>query len=184
MLIAQEILGYFLIGLIGMLVLGVCYLPVYFILRKRVPLSRQIPCFLFGVCVLVISTATFLLDIVSKLLGGQTLLAEYHSLNLVPFQFVTESWEMGWRKQLTQTLANVLMFTPLGFIYPLAFKKKQNFKRTVVSMMLFSFLIEFIQYFIGRSADVDDIILNTVGGMLGYGIYAIARKLFKKYNAD
>lgn len=42
MLIIQEILGYFLIGIIGMVILSVCYLPIYFILRKRIPLSRQI----------------------------------------------------------------------------------------------------------------------------------------------
>lgn len=60
MLIIQEILGYFLIGIIGMVILSVCYLPIYFILRKRIPLSRQIVYFLLGVCVLVICTATFL----------------------------------------------------------------------------------------------------------------------------
>ena len=38
MLIIQELLGYFLIGIIGMAILAVCYLPIYFIMRKRMPL--------------------------------------------------------------------------------------------------------------------------------------------------
>ena len=42
MLIIQELLGYFLIGIIGMAILAVCYLPIYFIMRKRMPLLRQI----------------------------------------------------------------------------------------------------------------------------------------------
>lgn len=180
MLIIQEILGYFLIGFIGLLLAGVCYLPIYFLLRKRVPLSRQIPYFLFGVCVLVISMPTFLIDIISRILGGDGIIAGYHSLNLIPFRFITESWAMGERKQLTQALANVFMFMPLGFIYPITFKQMQRFWKTTVSMLTFSFLIELLQYFIGRSADVDDLILNTIGGMLGYGIFMIGVKLLYK----
>lgn len=74
MLIIQEILGYFLIGIIGMVILSVCYLPIYFILRKRIPLSRQIVYFLLGVCVLVICTATFLEWIIACVLDGRTVI--------------------------------------------------------------------------------------------------------------
>ena len=49
-------------------------------------------------------------------------------------------------------------------------------------MLLFSFLIEFIQYFIGRSADIDDLILNTLGAMLGYFIFYIFSGLFRNKN--
>lgn len=59
MLIIQEILGYFLIGFIGMVCLAILFLPIYFLLRKRIPLSRQIVFFLLVVCILVISSATF-----------------------------------------------------------------------------------------------------------------------------
>ena len=118
MLIIQEILGYFLIGIIGMVILSVCYLPIYFILRKRIPLSRQIVCFLLGVCVLVICTATFLEWIIACVLDGRTVIAAERSLNLIPFQFITETWAMEARKQITQTIANVVMFLPLGFVFP------------------------------------------------------------------
>jgi glycopeptide antibiotics resistance protein len=36
--------------------------------------------------------------------------------------------------------------------------------------------IETFQYFIGRSADVDDLIMNTIGGFIGYGIFALLNK--------
>lgn len=74
------------------------------------------------------------------------------------------------------------MFLPLGFIFPVAFKKARTFYKTTICMLLFSFLIEFIQYFIGRSADIDDLILNTLGAMLGYFIFYIFSGLFRNKN--
>jgi glycopeptide antibiotics resistance protein len=182
MLIIQEILGYFLIGIIGMAILAVCYLPIYFIMRKKMPLLRQIAYFLFIGCVLVISTATFLDWVIICLLDGRAIFATEHSLNLIPFRFITETWDMGVRKQITQTIANILMFLPLGFIFPVAFKKARTFYKTTICMLLFSFLIEFVQYFIGRSADIDDLILNTSGAMLGYFLFYKLSKLFKNKN--
>ena len=179
MLIIQEILGYFLIGIIGMVILSVCYLPIYFILRKRIPLSRQMVYFLLGVCVLVICTATFLEWIIACVLDGRTVIAAERSLNLIPFQFITETWAMEARKQITQSIANILMFLPLGFIFPIAFAKMRKLWSTTICMMLFSFLIEFIQYFVGRSADIDYLMLNTLGGILGYLVFYIFSKLFK-----
>lgn len=179
MLMIQEILGYFLIGMIGMVILAVCCLPIYFILRKRIPLSRQIAYFMFGVCVLVISAATFLGLIVSGVLNGEKILSTEHAMNIIPFRFITETWAMEERKQITQAIANILMFLPLGFIFPLAFKKVRNFWKTTIGIMAFSFLIEFVQYFIGRSADIDDLILNTLGGILGYSIFSVFSRLFK-----
>lgn len=179
MIVIQEILGYFLIGIFGMMILAVFYLPIYFVLRKKIALSKQIAYFLFGVCVLVICYATFLDSMVSSLLEDREIISSRHFLNLVPFRFMTENWAMGIRKQITQTIANILMFLPLGFITPVAFNRIRSFKKTTISMVFFSFLIEFVQYFIGRSADIDDIMLNTLGGILGYLIFKSFFKLFK-----
>lgn len=177
--VLQEVLGDFLIGIIAMAILAVCYLPVYFILRKKVALSRQVAYFLFIVCVVVILTATCLLDIVLSLQNGERLFATEHYLNLKPFQCWIGDWTMSVQKQYTQNVANMLMFVPLGFIFPVVFKKVRGFWRTTICMMLFSFLIEFVQYFIGRSADIDDLILNTVGGMLGFLVFCLFSKVFK-----
>lgn len=40
-------------------------------------------------------------------------------------------------------------------------------------------LIETLQYFIGRSCDVDDLIMNTAGGLIGWGLFAGASRLWK-----
>ena len=41
-------------------------------------------------------------------------------------------------------------------------------------------LIEFLQLFLGRSVDVDDVILNTLGGLLGYLLFCFIPKKLKK----
>lgn len=179
MLIIQEIFGYFLIGLIGMLGLSILYLPVYFILRKRMSLMRQAACFLFAVCILVILSATVLDGIIMNKMDGKGIITENPTLNMVLFHSFTENWLMGERKKITQILANVLMFVPLGFIYPIAFPKTRRLWKTTIGMALFSFLIEFIQYFIGRCADIDDLVLNTMGGVLGYFAFYMFLKLWK-----
>ena len=53
--------------------------------------------------------------------------------------------------------------------------KPPNFNPLVVSI-----IIELIQLKIGRAFDVDDIILNIVGGILGYYLYRIVDKIFRK----
>lgn len=187
MRVIQELLGYVLLGAIGIVFLAVCCLPVFLLLRKKIPVTRQLAYFLFGACVLVIAGVTFLEEILLGVLDGRSVLSTEHFLNLVPFQFLRETWKMGMRKQITQEIANVMMFVPLGFLIPAAFRKKRRFWKTTVCAMAFSFLIEFVQYFIGRSADIDDLMLNTVGGMLGYTLfYGVSKgggtkKLWKKF---
>ena len=50
----------------------------------------------------------------------------------------------------------------------------------VIVIMVTTVLIEVIQYFIGRSADIDDIIMNLFGGILGYGLFLMINKGFDK----
>lgn len=180
-LMLQEILGYFFIGLVAIPVIAVFYLPVYFILRKKNPLSQQIPYFLLTVCILVILMATVLGAVISNMMDGRGFIADRHVLNIIPFQAFTEDWLMGEEKKITQIIANILMFVPLGFIFPVAFAKMRRWWKTVLCMAAFSFLIEFVQYFIGRSADIDDFLLNTTGGLLGYFVFCLFFRLLKKY---
>lgn len=179
MLIIQEIFGYFLIGLIAMLGLSILYLPVYLLLRKRMSLMRQAAYFLFAVCILVILSATVLDGIIMNRMDGKGIITENPTLNMVLFHSFTENWLMGERKKITQIIANVLMFVPLGFIFPIAFPKIRRLWKTTIGMALFSFLIEFIQYFIGRCADIDDLVLNILGGVLGYIVFYLFLKLWK-----
>ena len=171
MRIIQEILGYCMFGVVGLAVLAIPCLPFCFLLRKRIPVIRQIVYFCFGVCIVVILGATVLI-------GIRSVAAADRSLNLTPFRLFTEPWLMGEEKKVAQSLANILMFVPPGFFLPVAFRKVRRLWKTTVCMMFFSFFIEFTQYFTGRSADIDDLILNTTGGILGYLVFALFSRLF------
>lgn len=179
MLMLEELLGYVLIGAVGLILLAVLYLPVYFILRNRISMPRQLAYFLFIGCVFVIAGATVLETVIIRIADGMPLLSAMHSLNLIPFQFITTEWGMSTRKQITQEIANVMMFVPLGFIFPAVYKRLRRCRWTILCTMGVSFCIEFMQYFIGRSADVDDVLLNTCGGAIGYLLFIAFSRFFK-----
>lgn len=77
---------------------------------------------------------------------------------------------------LINFIGNIIIFIPLGFFPPLINAKVRFFKTTLFCFMI-SFFIEFTQFFIGRGTDIDDIWINTLGGILGYIIYKVFNKL-------
>ncbi|MPQ34330.1 VanZ family protein [Clostridium estertheticum] len=88
-------------------------------------------------------------------------------------------------------LGNMLLLFPFGLLLPILWKKFGNMKKTLLYSFLFTLGIEIIQllsYYvgnIGRSFDIDDIILNTFGAWLGYMFYKkIVLKCFNKQFLD
>lgn len=102
----------------------------------------------------------------------------YHFLNLTPFVWVKETYEMGFAKMIWQLMMNLIMFAPLGFLLPVAHPGCRKWWKTTLSIAFFVMAIETLQYFIGRSADIDDLIMNTLGGLIGYGLYTGCNRLF------
>jgi len=76
------------------------------------------------------------------------------------------------RYSFRNLFGNIALFIPLGLLYPLTSKKDQ-FLSVMFKILLTTGLIEVVQYLFiaGRSADIDDILLNTLGGLIGYGLY-------------
>lgn len=73
---------------------------------------------------------------------------------------------------------NVALFVPLGILLPLLSKRFDGFGRAVLCGLLCSLTIEVLQYRSGnRSADIDDVILNTLGAALGYVIYWAGKRI-------
>ena len=173
MFMIREILGYCIISAMGIACMAIFYAPVCFLLRKRVPPKKQIACFLLGACIIMVLAATVVV-------GAAGTAAADRSLNLVPFRVFQETWGMPRPKKIAQTIANVVMFIPLGFMLPIAFRGMRYFWKTALSLTLFSLAIEITQYFTGRSADVDDLILNASGGILGCLAFFIMSKLVQE----
>ena len=103
-------------------------------------------------------------------------------INLIPFKtlyeylFVNNTSVSSWSSvSILNIFANTLLFIPLGLLTPLIWEKYDSFYKILTLGLISTCLIEFIQIFIGRSTDIDDVILNTIGIIIGYTIF----KLFK-----
>ncbi len=79
-----------------------------------------------------------------------------------------------------QLLLNVVLFVPLGLAMPFICKKSSLLKVSLTGLSV-SFVVEFIQFFIGRSCETDDLICNTLGAVVGYLLYLLIKKLFPKF---
>lgn len=90
-------------------------------------------------------------------------------VNLIPFT----RWSRG---NCFDMVMNMLMFMPLGLMLPLLWKKNNSLREVALTGFFLSLLIEVSQLFNFRTTDVNDLIMNTLGAILGYGIYCLLGK--------
>ena len=95
--------------------------------------------------------------------------------NFIPFKEILR-YEFGARLFVKNIIGNVLLFVPYGFFTALYVDIKKG-RSAFFLILLASFAIEFTQLGIGRVFDVDDIILNVLGGMVGFYIFRILDKI-------
>lgn len=76
----------------------------------------------------------------------------------------------------TQIIGNFIMLLPFGIFFPLLYKRFSNFFLVMIVSFFFSVAIEILQLVTRyRSADVDDVLLNTAGACFGYFIYKLVQ---------
>lgn len=114
------------------------------------------------------------------------------ALTLVPilplitgFTQASSSTPQTVRFQLENLIGNILIFIPLGVLLPAAWPRFESFGRVAIAAASVSAFIELTQYvshFFGsyRQADVNDVILNTLGGCLGLVIFKFASGRIQK----
>lgn len=77
-------------------------------------------------------------------------------------------------------LLNVSLFLPFGLLFPFIYKKATLAKVTLIGLSL-SLVVEIAQIFInGRDCDIDDLLCNVLGTVVGYLLYALMKKTFPK----
>lgn len=91
--------------------------------------------------------------------------------NFVPFKEMFR-YKVGTKLFYKNVVGNTIMFIPLGFFTSYFLKLKKLYSISLFSLLI-SFTIEFTQLKIGRVFDIDDILLNIFGGILGFIIYYI-----------
>jgi len=104
------------------------------------------------------------------------------SMNFVPFVNILSTQPFVIVRNL---FGNILVFVPLGFLVPYMMKSEKKIKKTLIIVVLSSIGVELIQ-FIGsfmifrmdwKVVDIDDLIMNTIGGLIGIGCYLMFNKL-------
>ena len=78
------------------------------------------------------------------------------------------------------TVLNILLFIPLGFFLPLLYEKYNNISKIAFAAVLISLSVEIAQMFGTGATDINDLITNTIGACLGYGIYKLFYRVIPK----
>ena len=100
-------------------------------------------------------------------------------INLIPVVHLFDVYD-GW---MINIIGNVAMFIPVGLVWPFCFKKLDTMGKTVLAGAGFPLFIEITQLpFYDRCSDVDDIILNTTGILVGALIYFGVKLLKNRKN--
>ena len=92
------------------------------------------------------------------------------SLTLIPF--------LPMIADLKNTILNIILFVPLGIMLPFLWKKYNTLKAALMFGFGMSLAIEILQILTYRATDINDIIANTVGTVLGYFIFRITSCVF------
>lgn len=103
----------------------------------------------------------------------------YGTNNFIPFREITR-YELFSSYFIHNVIGNIILFVPFGYFVSTILKTRKPFAIFFVSIMT-SLTIELTQYLIGRTFDIDDIILNFAGCTLGYLVYLIINILEKKF---
>ena len=106
-----------------------------------------------------------------------------YSVNLIPFNFMIDLVEkvgsgnpMMVISGIVNMVGNLVIFVPIGFFPALLFRKA-TLRRSLIVGLSMALLIEGSQYFIVRTVDIDDVIINTVGAICGYALYIMMRRI-------
>lgn len=148
--------------------------------QKRASLKRELQLILVYICIVVVARFTFFPF--SKV-NGQIQPLVFNSANALPFRInwvpmvnLTDYPTM--REILINVIGNTAMFIPLGIVWPCVYKELNTPVKAIAAGAGFSLLIEILQLpFYDRVSDVDDLILNSFGFILGYLIYLLARAI-------
>lgn len=132
---------------------------------------------IFGVYIVLLTYFLFFAESTGRTYEGRS----YH-YNLILFKeikrFIVYRENLGTMAVALNLMGNIAAFIPFGTILPIMRRKCRSFFYMTLLTFEFSLVIEVIQLvFKVGSFDVDDLLLNTIGGMLGYLIFAIMDKI-------
>lgn len=152
----------------------------FYLKNKQINWKRELQLILVFICIIVVTRFTF--HPFSKVDGKvQPLIFDIATafpprLNLIPFINLLDYPDV--RDVLINVIGNTTMFIPLGIVWPIVYKELDTHKKVIAAGVGYSLCIEILQLpFFDRVSDIDDLILNSLGFLIGYGIYVLLKKL-------
>lgn len=151
---------------------------VFALKTRKISLKREAELLLVYICIVVVVRFTFcpfgkVNGQIQPLVFDSTKLLPL-KVNLIPFIYLFDYPTM--RETLLNLIGNTAMFIPLGIVWPAVFKKLDTPLKAILAGFCTSLAIEIIQLpFYDRTSDIDDLVLNTVGYIIGYGIYRFVK---------
>ena len=108
---------------------------------------------------------------------GRTGDSNGYQYNLELFREIRRFWNyrriVGYNVMFANIFGNVIIFIPFGFFLPMA-SKHRSFLITIFYSFSLSFIVEIFQLItMVGSFDVDDLLLNTLGGICGYVLFIL-----------
>lgn len=165
------------ISIIWVIIRAICWVK-----DKRLDWKRELQLMLVYICIVVVVRFTFCPF--GKVDGKiQPLLFDAEKIfplwvNFKPFIYLFDYPTMG--EALLNLIGNTTMFIPLGIVWPAVFQKLNTHGKVMAAGFGVSLVIEVLQLpFFDRATDIDDLILNSLGFLMGYGIYLLVQKLRK-----
>lgn len=130
--------------------------------KKRIEFHKELLMFFFIIYVILLYYIVTFQD------------NNYGTNNFIPFKEMLR-YDISSSLFIKNVIGNIILFVPLGIFVTLYIKNK-SFLITFILSLIISCSIEFVQSIIGRTVDIDDVILNTFGGLLGYLMYKVGSK--------
>lgn len=98
--------------------------------------------------------------------------------NFTPFKTISSA--ILYPATLRVVIYNIIAFIPLGFLLPIVLNHRYQYALTILSGLFLSLSYEFAQVITGLgSGDIDDVILNTWGTIIGYQIFRVANYIYQ-----
>lgn len=107
--------------------------------------------------------------------------AQYN--NVVPFRSIIFDIQRGGLLLLLNVIGNIIAFMPVGLLVPQLSARRRGWLAVALSALVLSGSIEGLQGTLTRRvSDIDDVLLNVFGALLGYGLFLVIRRIAARLN--